>query len=120
MGYVGDEVCEEDRPNPNMVPNQWSQAGFHCECHHPECVVIGTVRLYFITEEEYLAHWNAFHAAVSPWYVCPTEGCKFVVPGEPHAFDCYMMHVAFTLTMGKWKDWSGRVARPAKILPTGE
>ncbi len=53
----------------------------------------GTAKLYFIMEEEYLAHWNAFHAAVSPWYVCPTKGCKFIVPGEPNAFDCYMMHV---------------------------
>ncbi len=65
VGYVGDEVCEEDRPNSDMVPNKWNQAGFHYECHHAECVVIGTARLYFITEEEYLAHWNTFHAAVS-------------------------------------------------------
>ncbi len=54
---------------------------------------MGTARLYFITEEEYLAHWNAFHTAVSPWYVCSTAGCEFVVPGTPDAFDCYMTHV---------------------------
>ncbi len=66
VGYVGDEVCGEDWPNPDMVINRWSQTGFHYKCHHAECVVTGTARLYFITEEEYLAHWNAFHAAVSP------------------------------------------------------
>ncbi len=93
VGYVGDEVCKEDRPNPDMVPTTWSQAGFHYECHHAECVVTGTARLYFVTEEEYLRHWNAFHAAVSPWYACPAMGCTFLVPGEPDAFDCYMMHV---------------------------
>ncbi len=93
VGYVGDEVCEEDRPNPDLVPNQWSRPGFHYECHHAECVVTGTVQLYFITEEEYLAHWNAFHAAVFPWYICPTAMCRFIVPGEPNAIDCYMMHV---------------------------
>ncbi len=93
MGYVRDEVYVEDRPNPDMIPNKWNQAGFHYECHHAKCVVIGTARLYFVTEEEYLAHWNAFHAAVSPWYACPATGCGFVVPGEPDAFDCYMMHV---------------------------
>ncbi len=93
VGYVGDEVCEEDRPNPDIVSNKWNWPGSHYECHHPECVVLGTARLYFITEEEYLAHWNAFHAAVSPWYVCSTAGCEFVVPGTPDAFDCYMMHV---------------------------
>ncbi len=94
VGYVGDEVCGEDRLNPDIVPNQWNRPGFHYEWHHPECVVVtGTAKLYFITEEEYLAHWNAFHAAVSPWYICPTIGCKFIVPGEPNAFYCYMMHV---------------------------
>ncbi len=91
VGYVGDEVSEEDRPNPDIVANRWSQTGFHYECHHAEC--IRSAKLYFVTEEEYLAHWNAFHAAVSPWYDCPATGCEFVVPGEPHAFDCYMMPV---------------------------
>ncbi len=93
VGYVGDEVCEEDRPNPDIVTNQWSLVGSNYECHHAECVVVGTARFYFLTEEEYLTHWNAFHAAVSSWYVCPAQGCKFLVPGEPDAFDCYMMHV---------------------------
>ncbi len=36
VGYVGDEVCEEDRPNPDMVPNRWNRPGFHYECHHAE------------------------------------------------------------------------------------
>ncbi len=92
-GYVGDEVCGEDHPNPDVVPNRWNRPGFHYECHHAECVVTGTARLYFITEEEYIAHWNTFHTAVSPWYICPTTGCGFIIPGEPNAFDCYMMHV---------------------------
>ena len=93
VGYVGDEVCEEDRPNPDIVTNQWSLAESHYECHHTDCVVVGTAWFYFVTEEEFLVHWNAFHAAVSPWYVCPAQGCEFLVPGEPDAFDCYMMHV---------------------------
>ncbi len=54
VGYVGDEVCEEDRPNPDIVSNKWKHPGNHYECHHPECVVIGSARPYFITEEEYL------------------------------------------------------------------
>ncbi len=85
--------CEEDRPNPDIVSNKWNRPGTHYECHHPECVVIGSARLYFIMEEEYLAHWNAFHATVSSWYVCSSAGCEFVVPGTPDAFDCYMTHV---------------------------
>ncbi len=43
--------------------------------------------IYFVMEEEYLAHWNSFHAAISPWYICPTQGCGYVFVGEPDAFD---------------------------------
>ena len=93
VGYVGDEAHGEDQPNRDVVANRWSLAGHHYECHHAECVVVGTAWLYFVTEEEYLAHWNVFHAAVSPWYVCRAMGCEFLVPREPDAFDCYMMHV---------------------------
>ncbi len=42
-------MCEEDRPNPDIVSNQWNRPGSHYECHHLECVVMGTARLYFIT-----------------------------------------------------------------------
>ncbi len=49
VGYVGNEVCEDDRPNPDIVSNKWNRPGFYYECHHPECVVMGTARLYFIT-----------------------------------------------------------------------
>ncbi len=93
VGYVSDEVREGDRLNLDEVTNQWSLGGTHYECHHAECVVVGTARFYFVMEEEYLAHWNAFHATISPWYVCPAQGCVYLVPGEPDAFDCYMLHV---------------------------
>ncbi len=29
VGYVGDEVCREDRPNPDIVPNRWNRPGHH-------------------------------------------------------------------------------------------
>ncbi len=35
VGYVGDEVCEDDRPNPDIVSNQWNRPRTHYECHHP-------------------------------------------------------------------------------------
>ncbi len=44
VGYVRDEVCEEDRPNPDLVPNRWSRPGFHYKCHHAECVVTASTR----------------------------------------------------------------------------
>ncbi len=82
VGYVGDEVCGEDGPNPDIVPNRWNRPGHHYECHHPECVVTGTAKPYSITEEEYLAHWNAFHAAVSPGIFVQLKGATSSSPGS--------------------------------------
>ena len=78
VGYVTDEVLEGNQLNIDEVTNQWNLGGTHHECHHAECIVVGTARLYFIMEEEYLAHWNAFHTAISPWYVCPAQGCGYL------------------------------------------
>ncbi len=50
--------------------------------------------MYFTTEEEYIAHWNSFHAAISPWFVCPANGCPYIATGEPDALDWYLDHVA--------------------------
>ncbi len=88
-----DDVQEGNCLNPDEVTNQWSLGGTHYECHHPECIVVGTARLYVITEEEYLGHWNAFHAAIFPWYICPAQGCGYLFLGETDAFDYYMLHV---------------------------
>ncbi len=45
VGYVNDEVYEGDGPNIDEVTNQWSLGGTHYECHHVECVVVGTTRI---------------------------------------------------------------------------
>ena len=49
---------------------------------------------YFTSEEEYLAHWNSFHVAVSPWFICPATSCEYVATGEPDARDRYLCHMA--------------------------
>ncbi len=51
-------------------------------------------RMYFTSKEEHVAHWNAFHAAISQWYICPVNGCLYVTAGEPDALDWYLDHVA--------------------------
>ncbi len=50
--------------------------------------------MYFTSEEEYVAHWNSFHAALSPWFICPANGCPYVAAREPDALDWYLDHVA--------------------------
>ncbi len=85
VSYVPDEVGEGAWYNVDEVSNPWNLGGSHYECHHDECVMVGTARLYFVTEEEYLAHWNSFHTAISLWYLCPAQGCDYVAMGEPDA-----------------------------------
>ncbi len=41
-----------------------------------------------------MAHWNSFHAAISPWFICPADGCPYVATGEPDTLDRYLDHVA--------------------------
>ena len=55
---------------------------------------MATPRMYFTTEEEYVTHWNSFHAAISLWFLCPAHGCPYVATGEPDAVDWYLDHVA--------------------------
>ncbi len=54
---------------------------------------MATARMYFTSEEEYVAHWNSFHAAISPWFICPANGCPYVAAREPNALDWYLDHV---------------------------
>ncbi len=55
---------------------------------------MATEHMYFTSEEEYVAHWNSFHAAISLWFICPVNGCPYVAAGEPDALDWYLDHVA--------------------------
>ncbi len=50
--------------------------------------------MYFTSEEEYVAHWYSFHAAISPWFICPINKCPYVATGEPDALDWYLDHLA--------------------------
>ncbi len=54
---------------------------------------MATARMYFTSEEEYVAHWNSFHAAISPWFICPANGTPYVAAREPDALDWYLDHV---------------------------
>ncbi len=93
VGYVYD-ACTDDTTHRDEVRNCWSGEGFHYECHHDECYITATAQMYFTSEEEYLAHWNAFHAAISSWFFCPVPHCPYIAKGEPDMLDWYLDHVA--------------------------
>ncbi len=92
MGYASN-IYTDDGPHRDEVRNRWRGEGVHYECHNDECYVTATVRMYFTSEEEYVAHWNSFHAAISPWFVCHVPECPYVATGEPDALDWYLDHV---------------------------
>ncbi len=39
-------------------------------CHGEDCWALGTARFGFTTEDEWISHWNTFHVAVMPQFVC--------------------------------------------------
>ncbi len=84
VGYVSDnrtDYCS----HRDEVHNRRRKGETHYECHHDECFLLATARMYFTSEEEYVAHWNSFHAAVSSWFICPANGCPYVATGQPDA-----------------------------------
>ncbi len=93
VGYISD-INTDDGPHRDEVRNCWRGEGVHYECHHDECYVTVTACTYFTSEEEYVAHWNSFHAAISPWFICPISECPYVATGESDASDWYLDHVA--------------------------
>ena len=93
VGYVSNNQAD-DCSHRDEVHNRWRKGETHFECHHEECFVMTTTSMYFTSEEEYVAHWNSFHAAISLWFICPANGCPYVAAGEPDALDWYLDHVA--------------------------
>ncbi len=55
VGYVSDTYTDGST-HRDEVCNRWRGEGFHYECHHDECYVTATARMYFMSEEEYLVH----------------------------------------------------------------
>ena len=77
VSYVSDNRTD-DCSHRDEVHNRWRKGDTHFGCHHDECFVMATTRMYFTSEEEYVAHWNSFHAAISPWFACPINRCPYV------------------------------------------
>ena len=61
-------------------------------CRGEDCRAFGTARFGFTTEEEWISHWNTFHVAVMPQFVCQHAGCGATFSADPGALDKFLDH----------------------------
>ena len=61
-------------------------------CRGEDCRAFGTARFGFTTEEEWISHWNTFHVAVMPQFVCQHAGCGETFAADPGALDRFLDH----------------------------
>ena len=57
MGPQSYELEPQSRQSPGPV---------RYVCRGEDCRALGTARIGFTTEEEWISHWNTFHVAVMP------------------------------------------------------
>ncbi len=61
-------------------------------CRGEDCRAFGTAWFGFTTEEEWISHWNTFHVAVMPQFVCQNAGCGVTFAADPGALDKFLDH----------------------------
>ncbi len=62
-------------------------------CSHPGCVGVEGFRAYFASTEQFVAHWNMFHMAISVGYNCPEAGCHHCSAPGPDSLDRFLRHI---------------------------
>ncbi len=62
-------------------------------CGHPGCVAVEGIGAYFASTEQFVAHWNTFHVAISVGYNCPEAGCHHCSGPGPDALDRFLCHI---------------------------
>ena len=62
-------------------------------CPQPECMVAGGHTFLFATIEQWAAHWNTFHVAVTPVFNCMVRGCSFKTTAAPDSLDALFHHI---------------------------
>ncbi len=61
-------------------------------CRGEDCRAFGTARFGFTTEDEWISHWNTFHVAVMPQFICQHAGCGATFAADPGALDRFLDH----------------------------
>ncbi len=62
-------------------------------CSHPGCMGVEGFGAYFASTEQFVAHWNTFHVAISVGYNCPEVGCHHCSAPGPDALDRFLRHI---------------------------
>ncbi len=70
----------------------WNPGPVRYVCRGEGCRAFGTARFGFTTEEEWISHWNTFHVAVMPQFVCQHAGCGATFAADPGALDKFLDH----------------------------
>ena len=60
-------------------------------CRGEDCRAFGTAR-FGSPEDEWISHWNTFHVAVMPQFVCRHAGCGATFAADPGALDKFLDH----------------------------
>ncbi len=83
LGPQSYEIEQRPRRNPGLV---------RYVCRGEDCHAFGTARFGFTTGGEFISHWNTFHVAVMPRFVCQHPGCGTTFPADPGALDKFLDH----------------------------
>ena len=62
-------------------------------CSHPGCIGVECFGSYFALTEQFVAHWNTFHVAISVGYNCPKAGCHHCSAPGPDSLDQFLHHI---------------------------
>ncbi len=118
--YVTDtDVSTEVQPSNYLTKVPSGIMAFTC----PEepCRVFHNTGYYFATVEQWVAHWNTFHVAISPKINCPETGCPCKIPAAPDSVDGFLRHLTrahgYLQQDGKWPRLNDIVRRAIDIGP---
>ncbi len=62
-------------------------------CCREDCRAFGTALFGFTMEDEFVSHWNSFHVAVIPQFICQHPGCWATFVADPGVLDSFLDHV---------------------------
>ena len=97
--FVSDEVVRGSSAGTYPLMYQDDDSGpMRYTCRMDDCCAVGGIRLAFSTEEELVAHWNTFHVAVAPQFMCQVPGCHTTFTADPGALDRYLAHIGQKMT----------------------
>ncbi len=62
-------------------------------CRGEECRAFRIAQFGFTTEDEFFSHWNTFHVAVMPQFICRHPSCGVIFAADLDALDRFLDHV---------------------------